>query len=120
MSRKVLAVIFWVLVILAPLALTAVALVGLPAGTEQVPMQVGFDGRVNRWGSPSEWWLVGGILAGVNALLALCFRFNDALWSVGLVHGVKNPRSGRIIYMIVALFIVAVTAWIFWFLMSKI
>lgn len=119
MGRKVLAVVFWALVILAPLALTAVALVGLPAGTEQVPMQVGFDGHVNRWGSPSEWWLVGGILAGVNALLALCFRFNNALWSVGLVHGVKNPRSGRIIYMIVALFIVAVTAWIFWFLMSK-
>lgn len=120
MSRKALSVVFWAIMVVAPLGLTAVTLAGLPVGTEQVPMQVGFDGQVNRWGAPNELWLFAGIMAGCNALLALCYRFNDALFAMGLVHGVKNPRNAKIGYGCVALFIVVVTAWPLWFLSSKV
>lgn len=119
-ARKIFIVVFWILMIGAPALITICAIGALPPGTEQVPMQVGFNGEVNRWGTPSEFWLVGGIMSGVNLLLALSYRFCDALFAMGLVNGVKSPRSARIVLMVTACAMVLVTAWCFWFLMKQI
>ncbi len=117
--RKVAGVLFWAVMIVAPIALTAVGLAGLPAGTESIPLQVGFDGEVSRSGAPSELWVLGGIMAGCNALLGLCYRFNDVLYDHGLVHGVSR-KGALVAYSLCALFLVAVTVWAYWFLLSKV
>lgn len=118
-GRKILVVAYWIIMIVAPLIITAAVLLTLPEHVQQVPMQVGFDGEVNRWSSPSEFWLLGGIMAGCNLLLALCYRFYHALNAAGLVHGVSNPLAGRIILMVTAGILVAVTGWCYWALLGK-
>lgn len=117
--RKAFIVLYWVIMIVAPLLMTLVVLITLPENVQQVPMQVGFDGEVNRWGSPSEFWLLGGIMAGCNLLLALCYRFYHVLNAAGLVHGVNNPLTGRIILMVTAGLLVAVTGWCYWVLLGQ-
>lgn len=119
-ARKVLIGLYWALMIAAPLVMTLAVLITLPESVQQVPMQVGFDGEVNRWGSPSEFWLLGGIMAGCNLLLALCYRFYHALNAAGLVHGVSNPLTGRIILIVTACILVLVTGWCYWVLLGKV
>lgn len=119
-TRKVLVALFWILVTLAPLFITALVLGTLPEGTEQIPMQVGFNGEISRWGSPSELWLIGGIMGGCNLLMCLSYYFINPLFAMGLVNGVKSTHSARIILMVVAVVLVATTLWSYWFLLGLI
>ena len=103
---RALDIVFWAVMIAAPLAAAAVALSMLPPGVEQLPMQWGWDGKISRYGSPAELWLLGGIMSGVNVLLFLCFLFNDALYNYGLVHGTSR-KGALVVYRVVALVLVA-------------
>ena len=100
---------FWIVAIAAPLAFCGLALATLPAGVSEIPMQIGFDGQVNRYGNPSELWLVASLMAGCNVLLALCYIFNDFLYAHGLVHGVSRRGALRV-YVICAVVLVIIDA----------
>lgn len=49
-------IVFWVCMIIIPFVITAVALAILPPDVVEIPMQVGFDGSINRTAPPSELW----------------------------------------------------------------
>lgn len=101
---------FWACMIIVPFAITAVALAMLPPDIVEIPMQVGFDGSINRTALPSELWLLSAIMAFCNALMALCYCANDALWRCGLVNGVKNKENALRFYVGLAIFIVVLQA----------
>lgn len=102
-------VVFWVVAIAAPFITCGLALATLPAGVTEMPMQVGFDGQINRYGSPSELWPVAALMAGCNLLLALCYVFNDFLYDHGFVHGVSR-KGALLTYVICAVALVAIDA----------
>lgn len=104
--RRALAAAFWAVMVALPLVAVGAGLALLPPGTTEIPMQVGFDGGVNRWGAPAELWLFGGLFALINALDALAYRHIDWLFAHGLVHGVS--RKGAPVFLI--LFTVALNA----------
>lgn len=118
-ARKILIAIYWIAIVIAPFLISFLAITFIPAGAEQIPMQVGWDGEVNRWGSPSEMLIVGAIMSGCNLLLALCYLFNDFLYDHGLVHGVSK-KGALAVYDVVGVVITVTTAWVCWFLLSKI
>lgn len=111
-------IVFWACMIVIPFVITAVALAMLPPDIVEIPMQVGFDGKVNRTAPPSELWLLSAIMAFCNALMALCYCANDYLFALGLVNGVKKKSSALKVYVICAVFLVIVQAFCTAFLFS--
>lgn len=102
-------VVFWAVVIAAPFAMCGLALATLPAGVTEIPIQVGFDGQVNRYGDPAELWAAAALMAGCNLLMALCYVFNDFLYDHGFVHGASRKGALRV-YVICAVVLVVVDA----------
>lgn len=79
-----------VLIVLTILPLVACAIAGaiLP---DTVPLHIGFDGTVNRWGSKWELIIVmGGVSLFMGVLLILCYVFAPQLKSMGLLNAPKN------------------------------
>lgn len=111
-------IVFWVCMIIIPFVITAVALAMLPPDIVEIPMQVGFDGSINRTAPPSELWLLSAIMAFCNGLMALCYCANDVLWRCGLVNGAKNKESALKFYVGLAIFIVVLQAGCTMFLIS--
>ncbi len=117
-AKKTLAAVFWVAMIAAPLVIVGLALLTLPPGTQEIPMQVGFDGHVNRWAPPEQLWLVGGTLAGANVLIAACYFFSDFLYDHGMVHGISQKNT-RPFLMVCGIALVGITIFCVTFLLSK-
>lgn len=91
-GRRVLAVVFWVAVIAAPVAAALVAVAQFPAGAE-IPLHWNAQNQIDDWGSPWTMVPVSAIMSGANLLLALMYRFSDALYNMGLVHGVSRRAT---------------------------
>ena len=91
-GRRVLAVVFWVAVIAAPVAAALVAVAQFPAGAE-IPLHWNAQNQIDNWGSPWTMVPVSAIMSGANLLLALMYRFSDALYNMGLVHGVSRRAT---------------------------
>lgn len=113
-------IVFWLCMLVAPLIVTAVALSTLPSDTLEIPMQVGFDGHVNRMAPPSDLWALSLCMSFCNGLMALCYCANDFLFAHGLVNGVKKRSTALKVYIICALFLVIVQAACTAFLLSLI
>ena len=109
-ERSRLWIVFWALMIVAPLAAAAIAVVCIP-DVAQVPLHRNISGEVNRWGSPSElagvYWILGGTMTAVNALMAVFFAFNDHICDMGLVHGVSRMNALKI-YVVCAIAMVVI------------
>lgn len=83
-----------VLIVLTILPLVACGIAGaiLP---DTVPLHIGFDGTVNRWGSKWELLLVvGGVSLFMGIVLILCYVFAPQLKSMGLLSAPKNNDVG--------------------------
>ncbi len=103
-------ILFWICMIAAPFAVTAVALACLPPGISEIPMQVGFDGQVHRTAPPSDLWVLSFVMGGCNGLMALCYCANDFLWAHGLVNGVRRRSTALKIYAVLAIFLITLQA----------
>lgn len=108
----------WAVLVAAPLAIGLVGFSMIPAGVERIPTHWGFDGQVNGYGPPSMAWIIGAVMAGVQALVALCCIFNDNLYDRGLVHGVSR-EGAPVLYVVLGVVLVAVTAWCVWLMVSN-
>ena len=84
--------VFWVAVIAAPVAAALVAVAQFPAGAE-IPLHWNAQNQIDDWGSPWTMAPVSAIMSGANLLLALMYRFSDALYNMGLVHGVSRRAT---------------------------
>lgn len=111
-------IVFWLCMLVAPFVITAVALATLPPDTLEIPMQVGFDGHINRMAPPSDLWILSFTMFFCNGLLALCYCVNDLLFAHGLVNGVKRRSTALKAYAICAVFIIIVQAACTAFLLS--
>lgn len=111
-------IVFWLCMLVAPFIVTALALAALPPDTLEIPMQVGFDGHVNRMAPPSDLWTLSLCMSFCNGLMALCYCANDFLFAHGLVNGVKKRSTALKVYTICALFLVIVQAACTAFLLS--
>ena len=81
-----------IILTLLPLGVCAVSAVILP---ETVPLHMGFDGTVNRWGSKWELLLImGGVSLVVGVLCTLSYVFAPQLKSMGLLSVPKNNDVG--------------------------
>ncbi|MGI6106252.1 MAG: DUF1648 domain-containing protein [Raoultibacter sp.] len=100
-------ILFWLFAIAAPFAVTAIVLYQLPPEVTEIPMQIGFDGEINRTGPPGELWILAIILSLCNFMMALAYCANDFLYASGLVHGVSKNGALKV-YVVVAMFLVAV------------
>ncbi len=114
-------IIFWIAAIVAPLAISAVAIGQIP-NVAEIPLHWNAAGNVDRWGTPEEaagtFWFLGGIMSSCNLLMALGYVFNDLLYNRGLVHGVS--RTGALkVYVACALFLVVTTASVALLIISK-
>lgn len=75
-----------------PLAACAISAAILP---ETVPLHMGFDGTVDRWGPKWEFLaIVGGTTMFVGILCTLCYVFAPQLKSMGLLSAPKNNDIG--------------------------
>lgn len=92
----------WIALVVAPLA---ASLAFFAVAPDEVAMQFGFDGQVNRYGSKIEFLILGGAFSAMNLIMALCYAFADKLFAMGLLNA-KSPRTGRIILLICAAFMV--------------
>ena len=108
---------FWAVVIVAPIACGFVASGLFPEGS-LVPLHWNMQGEVDRWGSPWEMVPLGFVMAFVNLMLAISYRFSDALYDHGLVHGVSR-KATRPFLCGVAVFIVGVYAAVIVFWLSR-
>lgn len=104
-----------IILTLLPLAACAVFAFILP---DTVPLHIGFDGTVNRWGSKWELLAVMGIASLVcNGVFTLCYVYAPQLKSMGLLNGPKNNDVGIARWILIgsAVFVDAViigcTAW---------
>lgn len=111
-------ILFWICMIAAPFVVTVIALASLPPDISQIPMQVGFDGQVNRMAPPSDLWVLSFVMAGCNGLMALCYCANDLLWKLGLVNGVKRRSTALKVYTLSAVLLVVLQAACTAFLLS--
>lgn len=91
------------LVVLAilPVAACSIAAFILP---ETVPLHIGIDGTVDRWGSKWE-LLIVLIVASVfcNALCAVCYVFAPQLRSMGLLSAPKDNDVGIARWMLLGM-----------------
>ena len=111
---KILSIVFWVFVVVAPFAASIYVVTIFPSGGE-VPLHWNIQGEIDGWGSVWIWPLLSLIMVGVNLFAALCYAFSDVLYNHGLVHGVsrKNTRPflcGTAIFIVV----VWVAILVFW------
>lgn len=65
MKNKKMFALIWILSFVPLISIACV----YPMLPEQVPMQWGFDGAINRYGNKSELWLLGGISVFFTALM---------------------------------------------------
>lgn len=91
-GKRVLAVVFWVAVTAAPVLAALVAVGQFPAGAE-IPLHWNVQNQIDNWGSPWAMVPVSAIMSTANLLLALTYRFSDALYNMGLVHGVSRRAT---------------------------
>lgn len=89
---RALMVLFWVVMVAAPTAATAIVATQFPAGVE-VPLHWNFAGEIDEWGSAWAMLPAGLIMSGCNVLLALSYHFSDKLYNMGLVHGVSREHT---------------------------
>ena len=114
-------IVFWIIVIVAPLAVSA-AVVGQVPNAGEIPLHWNAAGEIDRWGTPEEaagtFWFLGGIMAAMNLLMALGYVFNDFLYNRGLVHGVS--RTGALkVYVVCAVILAVLTAAISFAILAK-
>lgn len=102
-------VVFWILAILAPFAICAVGISFIPSDQGPVPLHWNASGEIDRYGSPSEFWIIAPLAASGNALFAVFYLFSDALYDHGLVHGI-SIRAVRPFLVGAGVFMVLVTA----------
>ena len=91
-GRRILAVAFWVVVVAVPVLAALVAAAQFPAGSE-IPLHWNAQDQVDNWGSPWTMVPVSAIMSAANLLLALMYRSSDALYNMGLVHGVSRSAT---------------------------
>ena len=98
--KRVVMVLFWLVLIIAPIAACALAVSFFPPGIEEVPVHWNVKGEIDGYGSPWSMLPVGFIMAGTNLLLALCYCFSDKMFALGLVNGVSTPKGARIVCLV--------------------
>lgn len=79
-----------VLVVLTilPIAACAIAAAVLP---ETVPLKIGFDSAINRWGSKWELLIILGVTSILcNGTIMACYIFAPQLKSMGLLNSPRN------------------------------
>lgn len=77
---------------LLPLATCAVSAAILP---DAVPLHMGLDGTIDRWGSKWELLLImGGVSLFTGVLCTLCYVFAPQLKIMGLLSAPKNNDIG--------------------------
>lgn len=91
-GKRILAVVFWVAAIAAPVLAALVAVAQFPAGAE-IPLHWNTQNQIDNWGSPWTMVPASAIMSAANLLLALMYRFSDALYNMGLVHGVSRRTT---------------------------
>lgn len=75
-----------------PIAACAVSAFILP---ETVPLHMGIDGVINRWGSKWELLIIlGGASILCNGAITACYLFAPQLKSMGLLSAPKNNDVG--------------------------
>lgn len=102
-GKRILAVAFWVVAIAAPVLAALVAVAQFPAGAE-IPLHWNVQNQIDNWGSPWTMVPASAIMSAANLLLALMYRFSDALYNMGLVHGVSR-RATRPFLCVTAIFL---------------
>ena len=110
--------------LLAALAVVPLIAAGIAfaVAPETLPMQVGFDGEVNRYGDKIELLLVGGIMFACNVLVCVCYVFADKLDAMGLLNGPgvgeQKVRIARIIMLVCLAFCDVVVIAVYVYLLS--
>ncbi len=107
--KAIFAIMFWVVVIAAPLGTCALIVVQIPEASS-IPLYWTL-GEVERWGSSDDLaktpWLVGGIVSILNILMAIGYAFGDQLHKAGITNGVPSD-SIRPILVICAIIVTTI------------
>lgn len=106
MRNKPFAIVVWIILVIAPVITGFVALKAIPDGITSIPLHWDFEGNINGWGEPKELLTGCYILAGTNLLLAVCYLFTNQAMEVGVVHGVRSPKTARVVLLVAGVFLV--------------
>lgn len=115
---RALDVAFWLAVVVLPAIVCLATILQFPPGANDVPMHWNAAGGIDRYGSPWEMMPFGMIMGATNALLAICYAFNDFLYDHGLVHNISR-KGALVLYKVLAVFIVIVTVGVLAFWASR-
>lgn len=91
-ARKILAVLFWVAAIAAPAVASLAAIAQFPQDAV-IPLHWNAHNEIDNWGSPWAMLPTSLIMSAAVLLLAIIYRFSDALYNMGLVHGVGRKHT---------------------------
>lgn len=110
--NKLLSLVFWPVVIVAPFLATFIAAAQFPPGVE-APLHWDFSGQVDGWGSPWMMLPVSLIMSAANALMRVMYCCSDKMYDIGLVHGVsrKGVRpllAGTAIVLVIVIVVILV------------
>lgn len=102
-QSKLLSLVFWPVVIVAPFLATFIAAAQFPLGIE-APLHWDFSGRVDRWGSPWTMLPVSLIMSVANVLMCVMYCYGDRVQVRELLvlgersawPSVAIPRLGRV------------------------
>lgn len=90
--RSIAMVLFWIVVIVAPVLACFFVVAQFPPDVE-LPLHWNASGQIDRWGSSLDMLPASLIMSGANGLMGLMYCFSDKLYDMGLVHGVSRKAT---------------------------